>query len=115
VLEVSKDAIKSYPLRLMKFAQAIVSNGENSAWVFGMANQAKKNVVAVRLDGKTGQEIDGSQVYFNVASLFKADMSPDGLRVYALVYEEVTGWFFEIFCDLMEKFFGREWKSRRPK
>lgn len=115
VLEVSKDAIKSYPLRLMKFAQAIVSNGENSAWVFGMANQAKKNVVAVRLDGKTGQEIDGSQVYFNIASLFKADMSPDGLRVYALVYEEVTGWFFEIFCDLMEKFFGREWKSRRPK
>ena len=50
--------------------------------------QAKKNVVAIRLNGETGAEIDGSQVYFNIANIFRTDISPDLKRIYAIVFDK---------------------------
>ncbi len=39
VIELSQSSTRSLPLRSMKFVQTIVSDGNNAAWVFGMANQ----------------------------------------------------------------------------
>ncbi len=80
------EGMSAFGLKLIKHALTMVADGQD-AWVFGLANQAKKNVVAVKVLGATFTEADGSQVYFNIGSIFKPRVSTDGKRVFAIVYD----------------------------
>jgi hypothetical protein len=39
VIELRKADLRCFSLKLVKYAQTIVSDGGNGAWLFGMANQ----------------------------------------------------------------------------